>query len=167
MPGSSILPSLLTPLAERGIDITRQLQQILNEVNRRLDEQYNFSSPTWFPNILPVGTFYTELEHRTIGAQQYVWERGSMDGLYYRIRPRTNWPMRWFVQAQYKSEEQAREHWNGFIALMEAREGIPALMNQGAQPGNTGGLAITVRCRQCKSLNDESAKYCNQCGSQL
>jgi hypothetical protein len=26
---------------------------------------------------------------------------------------------------------------------------------------------IKVRCRQCQSLNDESAKFCNQCGSVL
>lgn len=26
---------------------------------------------------------------------------------------------------------------------------------------------VKVRCRNCKSLNDESAKYCNQCGEEL
>jgi hypothetical protein len=26
---------------------------------------------------------------------------------------------------------------------------------------------VKVRCRECKSLNDETAKFCNQCGSGL
>ena len=27
------------------------------------------------------------------------------------------------------------------------------------------GPAIKVRCRQCQALNDEAAKFCNQCGA--
>jgi hypothetical protein len=34
-------------------------------------------------------------------------------------------------------------------------------LGQGSQP------QIKVRCRQCQALNDENAKFCNQCGATL
>jgi hypothetical protein len=27
--------------------------------------------------------------------------------------------------------------------------------------------SVKIRCRQCKALNDEAAKYCDQCGAEL
>lgn len=35
------------------------------------------------------------------------------------------------------------------------------------KPSATATPEIKVRCQQCKSLNDESAKFCNQCGNGL
>jgi hypothetical protein len=32
---------------------------------------------------------------------------------------------------------------------------------------NAAGQAVKVRCRGCRSLNDETAKFCNQCGAAL
>lgn len=168
MLGNPVLPAILTPLAGLGIDITRELHQILNEVNQRLEEQYSFRRPYSMPHT-GWTCFFDELGCAEVGGQQ--WERGNVrrgSRRYYRIRLRQCVPvLYWFVQAEYPSEEAARQHWNGFKALMQAREDIPALMNAGEQRVEAAAPVINIRCKACQSLNDESAKFCNQCGSAI
>jgi hypothetical protein len=31
----------------------------------------------------------------------------------------------------------------------------------------TPGASVKVRCRKCRALNDEAAKFCNQCGGEI
>jgi hypothetical protein len=35
-----------------------------------------------------------------------------------------------------------------------------------AEPPRAGGV-VKVRCRGCQALNDETAKFCNQCGAEV
>lgn len=35
------------------------------------------------------------------------------------------------------------------------------------EPGAPSPPQIKIRCRNCQALNDETAKFCNQCGTQV
>jgi hypothetical protein len=41
---------------------------------------------------------------------------------------------------------------------------LAKLTGQGA---NSGSPLVKVRCRKCEALNDEAAKFCDQCGAEI
>ncbi len=50
-------------------------------------------------------------------------------------------------------------------ALSEVKTVKPLIDRLAAPPPAAVPPAVKVRCRQCQALNDETAKFCNQCGA--
>ncbi|MCC7087298.1 MAG: hypothetical protein IT427_20030 [Pirellulales bacterium] len=46
-------------------------------------------------------------------------------------------------------------------------EGLRSMELPGGDPAAEQPVEVKVRCRQCRALNDEAAKFCNQCGENL
>jgi len=47
------------------------------------------------------------------------------------------------------------------------REGMNSTEPASAQTSGAPTAEVKVRCQKCHALNDESAKFCNQCGAAL
>ena len=60
--------------------------------------------------------------------------------------------------------DRGREHCRRIFEDYKAKFGI---VNPGEQRLDAGTPAVKVRCQKCQLLNDESAKFCNQCGSPI
>jgi RNA polymerase subunit RPABC4/transcription elongation factor Spt4 len=59
----------------------------------------------------------------------------------------------------------------GVINLQPTKEDASALpevkVRESEATESVGGRGIQVRCRNCKQLNDETAKFCNKCGAAM
>ena len=72
------------------------------------------------------------MRSETIGARSFVLEKGRLKGWYYRIRERRHAFTTWyFVWDRFNSEEEALKQWEGFVALLQARELAAADIAQG------------------------------------
>jgi hypothetical protein len=70
----------------------------------------------------------------------------------------------WFTAANFTAKTITDER----ITLTGVSDQFAAAWNQ--ERGRTrskGNEVIKIRCRSCQSLNDESAKFCNQCVAEI
>jgi hypothetical protein len=63
-------------------------------------------------------------------------------------------------------------HWLILLVMGLVVIGVPVLvvalvLSQQRRAAGGGRLPVKVRCQKCEALNDEAAKYCNQCGSPI
>jgi hypothetical protein len=60
---------------------------------------------------------------------------------------------------------------SGAIKLQPTKEDASALpevkVRETEAAGGAGGQEIRVRCRKCRHLNNETAKFCNRCGTAM
>ncbi|MGQ9591016.1 MAG: hypothetical protein ACUVYA_12050 [Planctomycetota bacterium] len=49
---------------------------------------------------------------------------------------------------------------------LDRTSGRPAEAPDGREPAATGP-PVKVRCRSCRALNDEDARFCDQCGAEI
>ncbi len=68
--------------------------------------------------------------------------------------------------------EQARrdlEPWSrmGGGVVADALDEIPAVRSFGDRPNGRAVEVVRVRCRACRALNEESDRFCGQCGAPL
>ena len=119
-------PALAPLLVKLGISAAASLPEIVQKVNRRLEEFYKFSSPYTVPwPMLNVG--FETLRTETVGARSFSLQKGRLKGWFYRIVERRNiWTTWYFVWSQFETEADAVAQWEGFIDLLTAR----AMANQ-------------------------------------
>ena len=65
--------------------------------------------------------------------------------------------------------ERAREDLAPFTGALGgmARDAVESFREAGGYNGKAEAPQVMVRCRSCKALNREDAKYCDQCGAGL
>jgi hypothetical protein len=73
-------------------------------------------------------------------------------------RHSSGWPKRASVQVRSISEET--------IVLSGVSEQFVSALRQRRATGVTQPQ-VKVRCRQCQTLNEETARFCNQCGATM
>ncbi len=103
--------------------LIENLPDLLSKISQTLEDQYNYSDPhvAWWLISYPLT--FNELRFEVVGTRSFVLEIGMFRGGWYRIRERKNiYPMLYFVWADCSNEQQAIDHWEGFIALAKAKE---------------------------------------------
>lgn len=103
--------------------LIENLPDLLSKISQKLEDQYKYSDPhvAWWLISYPLT--FNELRFEVVGTRSFVLEMGMFRGGWYRIRERKNiYPMHYFVWADCSNEQQAIDHWEGFIALAKAKE---------------------------------------------
>ena len=102
-----------------GVKVSVPMDKLLEMANKTLAEKYNFSRPKKFPR-LGFATFES-VDTKTVGARQFVLEKGIFRGKYWRIREKVHpFSTHYFVWDTFE-ESQALELWVGFVSLVEAK----------------------------------------------
>jgi hypothetical protein len=71
--------------------------------------------------MLNVG--FKTLRSATIGPRSFALQRGRLRGWFYRIVERRNiWTTWYFMWSMFETEANAVAQWDGFVALLTARE---------------------------------------------
>lgn len=117
-------PAVIERLVKLGISTSREVREAARLVDTVLQEKYRFDRPRWFFG-LNAAPMFRSIRRETVGARQFVLERGRLVGRFYRIRERRGiFPLTYFSWGTYDSEDEALDHWEGFVALMKAKEAL-------------------------------------------